>query len=158
MKSLFQFAAVVALTVALASTSDCLAQSGRSTGIGVQVGSPTGVTVKFVRPARVDYDFLAAWDLDDFLFLAGHALWERRVDDGSGDVDLRMFYGPGVFIGLRDNRNDDVVVGFSGEFGASLWFNQFEIFLQLMPLFELAPETDFHLGGGIGFRFHIPRN
>jgi hypothetical protein len=158
MKSLFQCAAAVTLVIALTPTSDCFAQSGRSTGIGVQVGSPTGVTIKFVRPARPDYDFLVAWDLDDFLFVAGHVLWEKSVDDGDGDVDLRMFYGPGAFIGLRDNRNDDVVVGFSGEFGASLWFDQFEIFAQLMPLFELAPETDLHIGGGIGFRFHIPRN
>ncbi len=133
-----------------------LSQSRPSTGFGVQAGAPTGISVKIVRNAEPHYDLLAAWDLDDFLFLSANAVWERRVEDMT-DVDLRMFYGPGAFIGFRDNSNDNVAVGIGGAVGASIWADRFEFFLQLLPRFELVSRTDFDIGGGIGVRFHVPR-
>jgi hypothetical protein len=146
-----------ALVICFLISSPAGAQNGPSTGIGLQLGSPSGVSVKLVRDVEPYYDFLAAWDLGDFLYVSGHAVWEKKVDEEIAG-DLRMFYGPGAFIGFRDNRNSDVVLGFSGAIGASLWYEMFEFFLQLTPHFELVPQTDFDLGGGIGARFHIGRS
>ena len=134
-----------------------VAQTGRSTGVGIQLGSPSGVSVKMMRDSEPHYDFLAAWDLGDFLYLSGHAVWEKRVEDEVAG-DLRMFYGPGAFIGFRDRRNSNVVLGFSGAIGAALWYRAFEFFVQLTPRFELAPRTDLGVGGGIGARFHFSRS
>ena len=152
MKCPYVFLVLIVSLLAVSATNTASAQS-RSTGIGFQVGEPTGITLKFVRPG-VDYDFLAAWDLDDFLYLNAHVLFERRVDM-DGDADLRMFYGPGAFIGFRDSPNDDAVLGATFTAGPSLWFGDVETFLQLTPRFELVPETDFDIGGGLGVRFHF---
>ena len=148
--------AIFIVCVSASVAAPVVAQNGRSTGVGVQLGSPSGVSVKMIRDSEPHYDFLAAWDFGDFLYLSGHAVWEKRVDDEVAG-DLRMFYGPGAFIGFRDNRNSNVVVGFSGAIGAALWYRAFEFFVQLTPRFELAPRTDLGIGGGIGARFHIPK-
>ena len=139
------------------SPGAAVAQSGPSTGVGVQLGSPTGVSVRVVRDAEPHYDFLAAWDFDDFLFLNANLVWERKVEEGV-EVDLRMFYGPGAGLGLRDRPGgDDIVLGAGGVIGAALWVESFELFAQLIPQLELVPATDFVIHGGIGVRYHFAR-
>ena len=102
-----------------------------------------------------DLEFLAAWDLDNFLFINGHALFHRNLQ---GEPDLYFFYGPGIFIGARDRgrgRDDDLILGISGRFGLAYGFEPFEVYIQLTPRLDLIPGTDGDLGGGIGFRFFL---
>lgn len=124
-------------------------------GIGAQVGQPTGLTVKFYNP-RTSFDLLAAWDLDDFIFLNGHAVFDAHLNDRN---TVHFFYGPGAFIGIRDrepeNVDDDVVIGISGTFGLDVMFNKFELFIQGTPRLSLIEATDFDMGGGAGFRFYF---
>lgn len=95
-------------------------------GLGAQIGEPSGVTLQVYRPQAVSYDFLAAWDLDDFVFLNVHGLYEQHLDR-QGQVHL--FYGPGAFIGFRDrpgDRDDDTVAGISGRIGIGFLIDRFE--------------------------------
>lgn len=131
-------------------------------GIGVQVGQPTGLTVKFYEPVT-SVDILAAWDLDDFFFLNVHAIWDKHLNDAN---TVHFFYGVGGFIGLRDRpgndndfgfdgNNDDIGIGISGTAGIDFLIEKFEIYLQLTPRLELIEATDFDLGGGLGFRVYF---
>lgn len=143
---------LLGLLVLLAGT----ARAQGSIGLGGQLGDPSGLTLKLYNPGRVSYDFLVAWDLDDFLFLNVHGLYERRIDTTEGD--FRFFYGPGGFIGFLDRpagQDDDVVLGISGTFGLGFYIEQFEIFGQLTPRLALIPDTDGDLGGGLGVRFYF---
>ncbi|RMF57276.1 MAG: hypothetical protein D6746_11330 [Bacteroidetes bacterium] len=122
-------------------------------GLGAQIGEPSGVTLQVYRPQAVSYDFLAAWDLDDFVFLNVHGLYEQHLDR-QGQVHL--FYGPGAFIGFRDrpgDRDDDTVAGISGRIGIGFLIDRFEIYGQITPRLALAPATEGDIGGGLGFRF-----
>jgi hypothetical protein len=124
-------------------------------GLGGQIGDPSGLTLKLYNPGRVSYDFLVAWDLDDFFFLNVHGLYERRLNTTE---DFRFFYGPGGFLGFRDrprDEDDDAVLGISGTFGLGFYIEQFEIFGQLTPRLALVPDTNGDLGGGIGVRFYF---
>jgi len=144
---------IVVLTLAaLGTASRARAQDDRRIGVGVEVGQPTGLTLLLVSPRAFDLEFLAAWDFDNFLFVNAHALWRREVEDYRR---LFAIYGPGAYLGFRDSRDEDVVLGVSGRFGAAYVFEPFEVYVQVTPRVDVVPETEFHVGGGFGFRFYL---
>ncbi|HIG74144.1 MAG TPA: hypothetical protein EYQ24_06110 [Bacteroidetes bacterium] len=133
------------LLAALFLTSAASAQ----TGIGAQLGDPTGVSLKFGAGSG-SVALAAGWDLgdgDDQLSLEGHYfLRETRIP---GDADLALFYGPGVFVQARENS--DTAFGASFGIGLSLYATRdIEIYGLVSPRLQLIDETDFDLGGGIG--------
>lgn len=147
---------VLSLFVSHFAVAPVLAQSPAGTvGLGGQIGDPSGVTLKFYQRPGFAYDLLAAWDLDDFFFLNGHALYEKPIPDSP----LRFFVGPGLVVGFQDSSgaddNDEVVVGVSGQFGLNFFVEQFEVFLQLTPRLHVLPATDGDVGGGVGLRYYF---
>ena len=133
--------------------------AGARWGIGVHLGEPTGLTLRTYPSSSLrlagavftSYDFLLSWDLDDYIFANVHALNQRNLQG----APLQLFFGPGVFVILTDDRGDDFALGISGAFGASYFVERFEIFLQLTPRLRLIERTDGHLGGGIGVRYYF---
>ena len=130
-----------------------------SVGVGFQAGNPTGLNLHFrsTKPARLD--ILLAWDFDDndrdFFFVNVHGLWFKRI---GGSQPFHFYYGPGAFIGVRDDnrkgdRDDETVLGVSGNFGINYEFSRVDIFVQLTPRLEIISETDLDVGGGLGVRF-----
>ena len=144
----FAFTATIATSPALAQ------REPGSLGIGAQFGEPTGFNLKFYNPG-MSYDFLAAWDLDDFFYVNGHGVWERHLNQ-SGRA--HVFFGPGAFVGFRERENedgDDTVAGISATAGLGFLFNRFELFGQVIPRLSVTPETEGDLGGGVGVRFYF---
>jgi hypothetical protein len=154
-----------ALLVALALVALCLlsvppsiAQDYRNdgdVGIGGQIGEPSGLSLKIYHPSRASYDFLAAWDLDDFFFLNVHAVFEHHFQN---EESLHFFLGPGGFVGFRDHprdRDDDVVAGISGTFGLGVLIDRFEIYIRFTPRLSVIPETNGDIGGGLGLRYYF---
>lgn len=127
-------------------------------GLGGQVGDPSGVTLKIYNPNTISYDFLAAWDLNDFFFLNLHGLYERplELENVSG---VEYFFGPGGFVGIRDRAEpveDDFVFGISGRIGVNIPLeDRFEFYAQFTPRINLVPDTEGDLGGGIGVRYYF---
>lgn len=145
----FAFTASVATSPALAQ------REPGSLGIGAQFGEPTGFTIKFYNPGAMSYDFLAAWDLDNFFYVNGHGVWERHLNQ-SGRA--HVFFGPGAFVGFRERENedgDDTVAGVSATAGLGFVFNKFELFGQLTPRLSVTPDTEGDFGGGVGVRFYF---
>ncbi len=145
---------IISLTIAfLFVLHFCSAQRvAGDVGIGAQMGSPTGLTIKFYDPGT-SLDMLAAWDLDDFFFLNLHAIFDSHLNDGG---TVHLFYGPGGYIGIRDKiPEDEVEIGISGSLGLDFLIGKFEIFLQATPRLSLVESTDFDMGGGAGFRVYF---
>ena len=140
---------LLALGLALCA-ADAHAQQRGSFGIGGQFGDPSGLTLKFGSGSNA-FDLAAGWDLDDYLFVQAHLLLRERRFPGSG-ANLAYFYGPGLFLGVSDRR--DETFGFSFNAGIAYYTGPIEIFGQLTPRLALAPGTDFDLGGAIGLRFY----
>lgn len=130
--------------------------SAQKVGIGVQLGRPSGLTLKIHKPSAMSVDILAAWDLDDFFFVNVHGLWEKPI---SGDGKFRFFYGPGAFLGIRDYDNrfddDELSLGISGNLGLSVWIDRLELYLQVTPRIEVIERTEADVGGGFGLRFYF---
>lgn len=127
---------------------------GGDVGLGLQLGDPSGVTLQFYNPASTSWDFLAAWDIDDFFFLNLHALYYRALGN---DRRLHLFYGPGAFIGFRDRGrgDDDAVLGISGTVGIGFMIEQFQIYGAVTPRLSVLPATDGDVGAGIGVRYYF---
>lgn len=130
-----------------------VATESRAQGIGIggQLGDPTGVTIR-----AGSLDLAAGWNIsNDRFFGQAHFIVGQTPLTGAG-ADLRLFYGPGVFIGAGEGRNDDVRFGVSLNGGLSYFLNpNIEIFGQLTPRLQLVDRTDFNLGGAAGLRFYL---
>ncbi|NND72177.1 MAG: hypothetical protein HKN43_11440 [Rhodothermales bacterium] len=145
-----RIAILIALAFAAFAVAPESAAQYNTLAVGAEIGSPTAVTVLVPTEKRYAFEFLGAWDLDDFLFLNAHALVTRATDDYP---ELHAIWGIGAFVGIRDNASSSATLGISGKFGAGYDIEPFEVYVHLTPRFELMPETDFHLGGGLGLRF-----
>lgn len=145
----------LALALALYATPAQAQRTSGSVGLGGQVGAPTGVTLKLYNAGGPSYDVLAAWDLDDFFFLNVHAQFNRPIEAENVE-GLEWFIGPGAYVGVVDRVEDEAVLGISGRVGLNYVLDQrFEFFLQVTPRFDLVPETDADVGGGVGFRYYF---
>ncbi len=123
-------------------------------GLGIQFGSPSGLSLKKYNASGMSLDVLAAWDLDRFFFVNVHGIWERPI----GRSGLNLIYGPGAFWGIERQRNTveegkKSVIGLSGTVGLNIYLGQIEIFGVLTPRISLTNTSDFHGGGGVGFRY-----
>lgn len=141
--------ACLAVLLVVAAAPALAQQRYSDTGIGAHVGDFTGLTLRHYPRTGFAYDVLAAWDLDDFIFVNVHGLYERRFETSP----LNYYFGPGAFIGLYDDG--DVGLGVSGTGGFNYFAERFEVYIQLTPRLNLLPGTDFDLGGGLGLRFYI---
>ena len=134
----------------LVAAPPALAQDRYSdTGVGAHVGDFTGLTIRHYPRTGFAYDGLAAWDLDDFVFVNVHGLYERRFETSP----LNYYFGPGAFLGLRGDGA--LGLGASGTGGFNYFAERFEVYIQLTPRLNLLPRTDFDLGGGLGLRFYL---
>lgn len=132
--------------------------SGRF-GLGIQFGEPSGLSLRIYQPGGMSADILLAWDLEDFFYANVHGTWEKAIGDSE---DFNFFYGPGVFLGLRERKNqgffegdNDVNLGISGTAGVNVYVERVEIYLRITPRLLLIDRTDGDVGGGLGFRFYL---
>jgi hypothetical protein len=124
-----------------------------SFGLGVIIGEPTGISGKLWTGYNTAIDGAVAWSFEkessmhlhgDLLF---HSFNRARVDKGK----LLLYYG----IGGRIKFEDDSKVGVRVPLGINYLFadSPLDFFLEIVPILDLAPKTDFSLNGAIGIRY-----
>ncbi len=137
------------------------AQTGRaggSTGLGIIFGEPTGVSFKYWTGRTVAIDAAAAWSFvnggsfqahADILF---HSFDIFKVEKGR----MALYYGFGGRI-KTETDTEDAHVSFRVPVGISYEFERapFEIFIEIVPMLDLAPKTEGDIGGGLGFRYYF---
>jgi hypothetical protein len=122
-------------------------------GLGIILGEPTGLSAKLWTTSENAFDFGAAWSFkgDGHLLLQADYVWHifHLIPVSSGR--LPFYVGIGGRIILRDDPDAGVRI----PLGLDYIFADapVDIFFELVPILDLAPETDFDLGGGIGARF-----
>lgn len=122
------------------------------TGIGAQLGVPTGITVRLQRSSRLSYEFMASLDFDESFFFDANGLFSF----GLNDAGWAYYLGPGAFIGFSDEEGDEsVALGLTGRAGISYYYTVFEFFGQVTPRFELVNEADAPFGAGVGVRIYF---
>lgn len=124
-------------------------------GLGIILGEPTGIDGKLFLAGGNAIEGAVAWSFDsDRLHLQGEYVyhWYDPIKVEKGQMPI--FVGVGGRIIFR--KGDDsigvrVPVGLAYEFdGAPL-----DVFGEIVPILDLAPDTDFDLEGAIGARFYF---
>jgi len=148
--------ALLSLLIVTAGAASAAAGPG-TFGLGIIVGEPTGIDGKLFLSGNNAFEGAIAWSLqgDNDLHLQGDYLYHRYSVFSPEKGRLPFFFGFGGRIKLRENRDDlfgiRFPVGLAYEFADA----PFDVFLELVPLLELNPETDFDLEGAIGGRFYF---
>ncbi len=143
---------VFLVLIAVLTCSTAQAQD-RGFGLGVILGEPTGISGKLWTGHGTAIDGAVAWSFEkkssmhlhgDLLF---HNFNRARVNKGK----LLFYYG----IGARVKFEDDSKVGVRVPLGINYLFanSPLDFFLEIVPILDLAPSTDFSLNGAIGIRY-----
>ncbi len=146
---LFILAAAIIL-----STNVAKAQSTRI-GIGIILGSPTGFSMKFKLNRINALAFNAGWSFghDEKLHLTGDYLF-HFPEAFPESPDFVPYVGLGGRFIISDPGEDKLGVRFGG--GLEYTYEPFGFFLELFPVINIIPKTDFDLEGGIGARIYFP--
>jgi len=134
-------------------------------GIGVVLGEPTGISYKNWVSSNQAFDLGAAWSFtgDASFTLFGDYLLHNfsilnntklisRLSDRSGNFPL--YFGAGARIRFEDN---DTEFGIRIPVGLSYFTREhpLELFGEIVPIVDLAPETEVELNGGVGVRYYF---
>ena len=133
-----------------------------SFGLGLTIGEPTGISAKLMQGNQnSSINLAAAWSVgpNDHLYLKGDYVWYNNsilnADPENGR--LPVYYGLGAMAVLVDDENGDgdSILGVRIPFGIDYFSDEipFDFFLEIVPVIELLPSTDFSLSGGIGFHY-----
>jgi hypothetical protein len=132
---------------------------GHDFGLGVIIGEPTGLSWKIWTGGQTALAGAAAWSFGendafhlhvDYLF---HNFRLFRVSRGR----LPLYYGVGVRILFHEKQEADTVVGVRFPLGIEYLFTSpsLGIFLEVVPILDLSPATDFDLNAAVGFRIYF---
>ena len=134
-------------------------------GIGVIVGEPTGITIKIWTGNTTAFQAAAAWSFSgyesfqfhaDYLF---HNFGILNSDEMRGALPL--YVGIGGRIKLKEDNdlddNDEASIGARVPLGMSYIFEDtpLDIFIEVVPILDVLPDTDFDLNGAAGIRFYL---
>jgi hypothetical protein len=140
---------VVFLVISMSAT-----YAQKNFGIGVILGEPTGLSAKLYTGSNNAFDFAAAWSFkgSGHLLLQADYVWHSSLARASSG-ELMLYYG----IGGRIIFQNDARVGARIPIGLDYQFSTapIDIFVEIVPILDLIPDTDFDIGGGIGVRFWL---
>jgi len=125
-------------------------------GLGVIIGEPTGICGKLWLSETTAIDGAVAWSTDknakfqihgDFLI---HKFNVIKVDKGR----LPLYYGIGGRIKIRESDHDDNI-GVRFPVGLEYLFANIplDLFVEIVPILDIAPNTDLEFNGAIGIRY-----
>jgi hypothetical protein len=154
MKSQALFALLLLLF--FAAPRDGFAGDNRSGfGAGIIVGEPTGLDGKFWLTSATAVQSAVAWSTSDNANL--HFTFDYTVHKwGLIDVErgsLPLYFGVGGRLRLRDDRDDDVGIRIPVGLDYQFANDPFDIFLEVVPIMDLAPDTDFSVNLALGARW-----
>ncbi len=136
-------------------------QSNHNVGLGIMLGEPTGISFKMWNRQTVAWDGGAAWSFvggkyfqihGDFLL---HNFNLFRVETGR----MALYYGAGARLkfGNSDSTGSSVVLSLRVPIGISYEFERtpVELFIEVVPMLDLIPQTEPNMAGAIGFRYYF---
>lgn len=124
-------------------------------GLGIIAGEPTGLDAKLWLSEGTALQGAVAWSTSkdaqlhlhlDYIF---HKFSLFDVSQGS----LPFYFGVGARLKFRDPSDDQI--GIRVPLGISYMFanDPFDLFLEVVPILELSPDTDLGINAAIGGRW-----
>ena len=124
-------------------------------GLGLILGEPTGLSGKYWISPWTAIDGAFAWSIDkkSGVHLHSDYLWHdyRIISVIKGK--LPIYYG----VGARVVFATDNIFGVRGVAGLNYIFDgtPLDIFLEIVPILDIAPKAGFDFNGAIGIRYYF---
>lgn len=139
---------------AINSTAQAQVNTDGSFGAGVILGEPTGISLKLWTSSSTALVGGVAWSFSGKSSMHLHTdyVWHNfslaNVDEGT----LGFYYGVGARVLLK---GDNSTLGVRFPLGINYLFSgaPLEIFAEIVPIFDLIPDTKFNGNGGLGLRY-----
>ena len=152
MKRIIFFAIAVSIFPARLSFSQ-----DKGFGLGIILGEPTGVSAKNWMTNTTAIDAAIAWSFVDQGALHIHADYlfhDFQLITLGGKGKLPLYYGVGARLKFGDN---DTQFGIRIPVGIDYLFSDapVDIFLEVVPMLNLAPTTKFQFNAAIGARYYF---
>jgi len=138
-----------------------LARGGGPFGLGIIIGDPSGLSGKLKLDGTHAVDGALAFSaIDDVLYVHADYLFHASPLHAHGLSGHRFvpYVGIGGFIGVFDERKKDRDT--DGAIGARVPLGiaweppiPIDVFLEVVPLMRIVPETDAGLDVGLGVRY-----
>ena len=143
--------------IAVLTCGTVKAQS-RGFGLGIVVGDPTGISAKLWTGYGKAIDGAVAWLSGDenTVYLHGDFLFHKFYRYKARRHRLLPYYG----IGGRIKVEEKTKVGIRIPLGINylLANSPLDFFLEIVPLLDLSPSTDFSINGAIGIRYFFGKH
>ena len=122
-------------------------------GLGLIVGEPTGISFKYWTGSTTAFDAALAWSfVDEGAFhIHGDYIFHNMRLISIPEGLLPFYYG----IGARIKTADETKLGVRVPLGLAYLFQDapVDIFLEIVPILDLIPKTDFGLNAALGARY-----
>jgi hypothetical protein len=143
---------LIVLLMSLAVVSSAHARFG----IGVFAGEPSGFSGKWWLADNRAVDAVTGWSLGEGDFYA-HTdyLWHRMIEDEELGGSVPLYYGVGARILTREDEDARFGVRIPIGLDYMLGEDRFDVFIEIAPIFDVVPETQFDLSAGIGARYYF---
>jgi len=147
---------VVFIFMALVPILDAQAQQ-RGTGLGFLFGEPAGVSAKFWRTSKTAISAGMGWSFVDNGAVDLHVdhVWHNwsmlNVERGK----LPLYFGVGGRLALDDHSK----FGVRAPVGLDYLFpsNPVDLFVEIVPVLQLAPNSEWDFNGAFGLRYFFGR-
>jgi hypothetical protein len=124
-------------------------------GVGPILGEPTGASVKYYLAKNFGVDAAAGYDFsEDAIQVHGDFLLHNySLLTNAFNFPLGFYFGGGAKFVFAD----DFIIGIRIPVGVlhNIKNSQFDVFLEIVPAIEVAPDTDFGFDAGIGMRYYF---
>ena len=129
--------------------------NGGNFGIGAMFGEPAGLSIKNWTGESSAINIGAAWSLagrNEAIHLHADFLYHSWFTD-IGRGQLAFYYG----LGGRVIFADDQTAGVRIPLGLNYVFENipFDLFVEAVPIFDVAPDTKFAGNGAFGLRYYF---
>ena len=144
----------VIFLLAVLLTSITLSAQNKGLGAGIIIGEPTGLSAKLWTSSNTAIDAAAAWSFREAGYLHLHAdflMHSFAIDVPEGELPLYFGLGARVLVGT------DAAIGIRIPLGIAYHFSDvpIEIFMEIAPILNLLPATEFDMNGAIGARYYF---
>ncbi len=151
------------ILAAAASNANALENKAKEFGLGVLLGEPTGLSLKYWFDDKKAIDGALAWSLADDGAFQLHSDYLIHNYALSNSEQWPVYYGLGARLMFKHNEgrhhdDNETVFGFRIPLGISYLFEEdtpYEFFMEIAPILDIAPDIELNLNASIGLRFYF---
>jgi hypothetical protein len=148
--------AVIALLLLLAG-SGVWAPGARAQakgfGLGVILGEPTGFSFKGWTGPSTAIDAALAWSFVDETTFHVHVDYLWHNESITKKPEMPVYYGVGGRIKTGGHGDDRIGLRVVGGLAYYVPDTPIDLFVEIAPILDFAPSTDFSINGGLGARY-----